>query len=80
MMRVLYFAQAADVVGCREEAWDETQPLTAAEFWVKLISRHPRMESLQARCRLAVNQQFLSHGETIPPHSEVAVIPPVSGG
>jgi molybdopterin converting factor subunit 1 len=80
IMRVLYFAEAADVVGCREEVWDETEPLTAAEFWAKLICRHARMESLRARCRLAVNQQFLSQGETIPPHSEVAVLPPVSGG
>ncbi len=79
-MRVLYFAQAAQVVGCREEMWDEPQPLTADEFWAELVRRHPGMQPLQAQCRLAVNQQFLSQGETIPTHSEVAVIPPVSGG
>lgn len=79
-MRVLFFAQAAEVVDCREEVWDEPQSLTADEFWAKLALRHPGMEQLQAQCRLAVNQEFLSHGETIPPHSEVAVLPPVSGG
>lgn len=79
-MRVLFFAQAAEVVGSREEVWEEPQHLTASEFWAKLVLRHPGMEPLQAQCRLAVNQQFLSYGETIPPDSEVAVLPPVSGG
>ena len=79
-MRVLYFAQIAEVAGCREEIWDEPRSLTASEVWEKLTDRHPGLQAWKARCRLAVNQHFLSPGEIILPHSEVAVLPPVSGG
>lgn len=79
-MRVLYFAQAAEIAGCREEIWPVLRTLSASEFWSEAIERHPGLQGMETQCRLAVNQQFLESGNLISPHSEVAVLPPVSGG
>ena len=79
-MRVLFFAQAAEIAGCRNEIWEEARPLTARQFWQKLETRHPGLQTLKSQCRIAVDRQFLASDGIIPPHSEVAVLPPVCGG
>jgi len=79
-MRVLYFAQAAEIAGCREETWQVMRALSAGEFWAEAIKRHHGLREMELLCRLAVDQKLLESGSTIAPHSEVAVLPPVSGG
>lgn len=79
-MKVLYFAQAAQIAGCREESWETAAPLSLEEFWAELEKRHPGTGSLRASCRIARNREYLSLESELHPGDEVAVIPPVSGG
>jgi len=79
-MKVLYFAQAGDAAGCREEHWDVDGPLMVDEFWAEAVRRHPGLAALRTQSRIASNLSYLSAGNSINPDQEVAVIPPVSGG
>jgi len=79
-MKVLYFAQAGEAAGCREEQWEIHSPLTLDEFWLEAVSRHPGLALLRDQCRVASGMTYLLAGEQIEPQQETAVIPPVSGG
>ncbi|TSA32873.1 MAG: MoaD/ThiS family protein [Verrucomicrobiaceae bacterium] len=79
-MKVLYFAQAGEAAGCREEHWEIRSPLTLDEFWREAVSRHPRLTRFRDQCRVASGMSYLLAGERIEPQQETAVIPPVSGG
>ncbi len=45
-----------------------------------LAGRHPRLTPVLARCRIAVDQDFVPEDAAVRDGAEVAVIPPVSGG
>ncbi len=79
-MRVLYFSLAADHAGCRVEDWEVAGPLSPEAFWCKAVERHPGLDAVRGVCRLAVNGNYMAEGGFLPADSEVAVIPPVSGG
>jgi molybdopterin converting factor small subunit len=79
-MKVLYFAQAGEAAGCREEHWEIHSSLTLDEFWLEAVSRHPGLTVLRHQCRVASGLNYLLAGERIEPQQETAVIPPVSGG
>lgn len=79
-MKVLFFAQAADASGCREEEWEVTDPLSVEQFWAEALRRHPRLAEWRPRCRLACAHEYVAPGEMLDPGQETAVIPPVSGG
>jgi molybdopterin converting factor small subunit len=79
-MKVLYFAQAAELAGCREEVWETKRSLTAEEFWDEVVSRHPSLAPIIQECRIASDGEFLGSSQCLDPHREAAVIPPVSGG
>lgn len=79
-MKILYFAQAGEAAGCREEHWKTCSPLTLDEFWLEAFSRHPGLIPLRNQCRVASGLVYLLAGERLDPQQETAVIPPVSGG
>jgi molybdopterin converting factor small subunit len=79
-MKVLYFAQAAVVAGCREEEWINTEIRSLEDFWVEAIRRHPGLSALRAQCRVAAGHQYVGPEDSLSGNAEVAVIPPVSGG
>lgn len=79
-MKLLFFAHAAQFVGCREEHWELASPLSPDQFWSELERRHPGAGALRASCRLARNREYLSPEDWLQPGDEVAIIPPVSGG
>jgi len=79
-VKVRYFAQAADVAGCREEMWDIAAPLDLDQFWQEVIRRHPAFSSLCGQCRVASGGEYVTRDNLVSPTEEAAVIPPVSGG
>jgi molybdopterin converting factor small subunit len=79
-MRVLYFAQAAEIAGCRNEDWDVVSALTLDAFWEEAIRRHPDLSALRPQCRVASGMCYLLDGDMLNPAEEAALIPPVSGG
>ena len=79
-MKVLYFAQAADASGCREEDWSVREPLRLEDFLAEATRRHPALEMISSQCRVASAGNYVGAGEWLDPGAEVAIIPPVSGG
>lgn len=79
MIRVLYFAQVAELTGQREESWAIDGPLPAHEWLDQLAVRYPQLAPV-SRLKLAVNQVHAPVDSTIRPGDEVAVFEPVTGG
>lgn len=78
-IKVLYFAQVAELAGVREETQTLASPVSGAEWLSDLEIRHPQLAPT-ARLKLAINQQHAPHHRLIQPGDEVAVFEPVTGG
>lgn len=78
-IKVLYFAQVAELTKTREEQWPLAQALTGADWLAQLELRYPQLAPIK-RLKLAVNQYHISHDSMIRPGDEVAVFEPVTGG
>ncbi len=74
---VLYFASLRDAAGVASEAVDATGDLRA--LYDQLRARHG-FALPQERLRVAVDGAFARWDDAVHPGSEVAFIPPVSGG
>ncbi len=79
-IRVLYFAQVAEIVGRREEIYDLEPGLTAGLLFRRIGIEHPGVGQLKGSLRLALNCQFVADSEPLSDGDEFALIPPVSGG
>lgn len=79
MIKVLYFAQVAELTQTREEQWPLAVPLSGTALLAQLESRYPQLAPVN-RLKLAINQYHVSHDSLIQPGDEVAVFEPVTGG
>ena len=77
---LLYFAQAEERCGCARETLHLPPLLELADLREQLGTRHPRLRELLPHCRFALDQSFASGALALREGSELAVIPPVSGG
>lgn len=80
-MTLLYFGPIRDLTGTAQE----TLPLdrcTQDELWRHLLDRYPLLAAHRAHTKLAVDQQLVDADDAwvIESGSEVALLPPVSGG
>ena len=78
-IKVLYFAQVAELTQVRQETLPLEQPVSGAQWLAALESRYPQLAPVQ-RLKLAVNQFHVKHSALIHPGDEVAVFEPVTGG
>ena len=77
---VRFFARARDVVG-KEVVFIELPPGSSlGELRLRLEAEFPALKSLLERSALAVNDEFADDSSIIPLDSEIALLPPVSGG
>jgi len=77
---VRLFARARDVVG-KDVALVEMPPgATVADLRQRLGADYPGLKSLLEKSALAVNNEFADDSLPLPPNSEIALLPPVSGG
>lgn len=58
---------------------DPSLPPTVAELRRAIVARHPELGSID-HCRFAIDQEFASEDHSVAQASEIALIPPVSGG
>lgn len=77
---VLYFASLRDRIGCDHERLDLPAATTSAEVLAAVARRHPASAETVACCRLALDQTFADGPLVLDAASELALIPPVSGG
>jgi MoaE-MoaD fusion protein len=74
---VLYFAAARERAGASREELELSDGSSAQDLLAEVVKRHPGLEGIAQKLRLAIDQDF---GGTLRDGSEVALIPPVSGG
>ena len=77
---VLMFAAARQVASTDVLRVELDWPATADEVLGAIGRRCPQLVPLLPACRLAVDQRFASPDELVPDGTELALIPPVSGG
>lgn len=78
-IKVMYFAQVADLTHVREEAWPLSEPISGSDWLAALGQRYPQLAPIN-RLKLAINQHHAPHSSMIQPGDEVAVFEPVTGG
>jgi molybdopterin converting factor subunit 1 len=79
-LRVLYFAALAERAGCRSEVVEVEDGATVASLWAELAARHPALASLTYRPAAACDRAWSDWDAGLAAVSEVAFVPPVSGG
>ncbi len=77
---ILYFAAARERAGTSSDALELAEGATAADALAAACARHPPLQAVAPRLRLAVDQEFAGPDRKLRDGSEVALIPPVSGG
>ncbi len=77
-VRVLYFAGLREAAGTDMESW-QTDAADLAALYAEAATRHP-LGWPRERLRVAVDGAFAHWGDPVRDGSEVAFIPPVSGG
>ena len=79
-VRVLFFALARDLTEKDIVELPLRDGATVADLRSKLLAQFPSLATILPRSMIAINQQYASDEQVIPPQAEVACIPPVSGG
>jgi molybdopterin synthase catalytic subunit len=77
---ILYFAAARERAGTGSDALELAEGATAGDALAAACARHPPLQAVASRLRLAVDQEFAGADRKLRDGSEIALIPPVSGG
>jgi sulfur-carrier protein len=79
-VRLRVFAMARQVAGCDVVEIDLADGATVAALRRELVARLPQLSGLARQLTFAIDARYVADEAAIPPGSEVACIPPVSGG
>lgn len=79
-VRVQLFAAARDKAGTSTVELDLPQDATVAVLRSSLVAACPQLRDIAARAMLAIDTDYARDDATVHPSSEIALIPPVSGG
>jgi molybdopterin converting factor subunit 1 len=77
---VRLFARARDLAGCDMLSVELPPEANVAELRRQLIVACPALREFLPRCAVAVGEDFVTDDAVVTSASEVAIIPPVSGG
>lgn len=80
IVTVLYFAKVRERIGLDSEQMELSATVTDRELCAEIGRRYPQVAPVLATCRVAVDQAFARGTLDLQAGSEVAIIPPVSGG
>lgn len=80
LLAVRYFASLADRTGCATESVEIAAGTDVAGLWRELSRRHPSLEDCGFRPLVACDHEYADWDRTLAGVSEVAFLPPVSGG
>ena len=79
-IHVLFFASTCDAAGAASVDLDVQEGATVRDVREALAGRYPVLAPRLPHVRFAVDREFAALEAPLRPGSEVAVIPPVSGG
>ena len=77
---LMLFAAARETVGEAQLEIQLPSGATVADLRAELLRRYPRLANLMQHTRFAVNNDYASETTVLADGSDVACIPPVSGG
>jgi molybdopterin converting factor subunit 1 len=77
---VRLFARARDLVGQDVALVELPAGATVADLRRGLDTNYPALKSLLEKSALAINNEFADDSLPLRPGSEIALLPPVSGG
>ena len=79
-LRLLYFGIVREKLGRSEETRECRGGLTVGQLLEELAASHGIFAIGAGSIRIAVNREYVDHGQVLADNDEVAVIPPVAGG
>lgn len=79
MIRVLYFAQIAEITGKHTEELPLEQAIPANLWLQNLLNNYPEAKKLK-HINIALNKEHINLNQMIQPGDEVAIFEPVTGG
>jgi sulfur-carrier protein len=79
-VRVLYFASLRDRAQTSEESVEVPASSTVADLWAALGARHPALATFAPRPLVACDKAYAAWETSLAGVTEVAFLPPVSGG
>jgi molybdopterin synthase sulfur carrier subunit len=79
-VRVLYFASLKDRAGASLETLEIDDGATVTALWQLVQERHPALRAMTTRPLAACDLAYASWDRPLRGVSEVAFLPPVSGG
>jgi molybdopterin converting factor subunit 1 len=77
---VMYFAGMREHTGKNQEDFDLPNPCGSNDVLQQVQAHYPHLADLCKRSRVAIGHDFVREPVAIDSDSEIAVIPPVSGG
>lgn len=78
-IRVLYFAQVAELIGKQNEELPLDSAISANAWLQGLSQKYPAIRDLK-QINMAINQEHIKLDHIIQPGDEIAVFEPVTGG
>jgi molybdopterin converting factor subunit 1 len=79
-VHVRLFARARDLAQAACVAVEVPAGATVADLRRTLAQTHPALATLLPRCAVAVDDDFAAEDRPLSSSSEIALLPPVSGG
>ncbi|MEC9476341.1 MAG: MoaD/ThiS family protein [Planctomycetota bacterium] len=79
-VEVLLFASLRDLTGADRLTVELGENASVTDLLDSIADQHPFLKERVALTRVAIDDRFAAAEDLIPPESELALIPPVSGG
>jgi molybdopterin converting factor subunit 1 len=79
-VRVKLFAAAKELVGSQMITVDLPAAATVADVQHSVATAHPKLDRILTHAMWAVDAKYADDTTVINEHSDIALIPPVSGG
>lgn len=78
--KILLFAQLKELAKAGHIYLELNEPCTVQQLLNQLGGQHPQLKPELAFVKVAINGVYASAGQSIQPSTEVALLPPISGG
>jgi molybdopterin converting factor subunit 1 len=79
-VQVLMYAGARQIVGSPSISVELAEPATVLDLRTQLKAEYPALANLLPNMMVAVDHEFAVDSQRLKEGSEIALIPPVSGG
>ena len=79
-MKVVYFAQAREFAGSREDEFELESPASVAHLFSRVLNVHPRLQTIRDILRTMVNGRLVLGEIELKDGDRIAFLPPVAGG